>query len=146
MLILEADGGCCPNPGEGTIGVVCKKNGKVLYQISRSIGCATNNIAEWQAALAALDYAIGYTLCGPEPVELRMDSQLVVNQLTGRWRTKNAGLKPLQEQGRQLLAALKEQGVHVYVRWVPREQNREADALTGEWNRWRQFITPSKRC
>lgn len=137
VLTLESDGGCEPNPGEGQIGVVVKKDGVTCHEISARIGHATNNIAEWQAAIRALDYAVGYTMAYPERnVELRMDSQLVVYQLTGRWKTKNAGLKPLLTKGQALLSALKEQGVTVRVYWIPREQNRDADALTASRNWW----------
>ena len=140
MLILNADGGCFPNPGQGSYGFVAKRDGRVLYRKSEQIGYATNNIAEWRGALAALDYAIGYTIAYQDEraVTLLMDSQLVVHQLTGRWRTKNAGLKPLQIEGAKRVQALREQGVTVTVRWVPRAHNHEADALTGRpstiWN------------
>lgn len=129
MLILNADGGCWPNPGVGTFGVVAKVNGKTICRMRKRIGHATNNIAEWCGALAALDYALVQGRRYPS-VELRMDSQLVVHQLNGRWRVKHEGLKPLAEEGRARLARLRSFGVQVRVQWVPRGQNKEADALT----------------
>ncbi len=131
MLILKADGGCNPNPGEGRIGVVAYEDGRIVWQLSRPIGPATNNIAEWKAALAALHYVYGFPFAGMDRrVELRMDSQLVILQLTGQWRTKNAGLKPLMAEGQQLMAELRAKGCPVQVRWVPRAENTDADALT----------------
>lgn len=127
MLILYADGGCFPNPGNGTFGVVAKVGDVVLARISERIGHATNNIAEWRGAIAALQYAIDTRAMA---VELRMDSRLVVEQVNGRWKVENAGLKPLAEQGKALLAELRRRGVAVNVKWVPREQNTEADELT----------------
>lgn len=131
MLMLHADGGCYPNPGQAKYGIVAKVNGVLVHQASVPIGWATNNIAEWRGALAALDYAIGYTMAYPERrVVLRMDSQLVVRQITGRYKTKNPGLKPLCQQGMAFVKCLEEQGVTVTVEWIPRERNTEADALT----------------
>lgn len=127
MLILHADGGCFPNPGNGTYGVVAKVGGVVLATISERIGHATNNIAEWRGCIAALQYALDTRAVS---VELRMDSALVVNQVNGKWKIKNAGLKPLAEQGKSLLAELRARGSVVVVKWVPREQNTEADDLT----------------
>jgi probable phosphoglycerate mutase len=131
MLLLHADGGCHPNPGQARYGVVARANGQIVDRLSRSIGHATNNVAEWRGAIAALDYAVGYTIAYPERrVELRMDSQLVVRQLTGRYKVKHLNLKPLAKQARDLMVALTDQGVLITVVWVPREQNTEADALT----------------
>lgn len=131
MLILNADGGCWPNPGPATYAFIAKKDGVEVHRSVGMIESATNNIAEWRGALAALNYAIGYTIAYPmEEIELRMDSQLVVHQLNGRWRVKNEGLKPLAAEGQRLLTALREQGVRPIVRWIPRAQNTEADALT----------------
>ena len=127
MLILYADGGCWPNPGPAKFGVVAKSGGAVVASFGESIGHATNNVAEWSGAIAALKYAIDTRA---QSVELRMDSQLVVNQLNGRWKVKNAGLRPLVDQGKWLLAHLRSTGAVVLVKWIPREQNQEADGLT----------------
>lgn len=127
-LVLYADGGCWPNPGPGTFGVVVKRDGVVVCRLKKRIGPATCNIAEWRGALAALDYALA--AAGRETIELRMDSQLVVHQLNGRWGVKNEGLKPLVAEGHRRLSRLRDGGRDVRIRWVPREQNTEADALT----------------
>lgn len=129
MLILNADGGCNPNPGPATFGVVAKVNGKVICRMRKRIGQATNNIAEWRGALAALDFALVQGRRYPS-VELRMDSQLVVHQLNGRWRVKHEGLQPLAAEGKAMLARLRSFGVQVRVQWVPRRENAAADALT----------------
>lgn len=130
-MILNADGGCHPNPGRGRYGFIAKHNGVVVFRKSVKIGQATCNIAEWRGALAALEYGLAFTGTQPEPVELRMDSQLVVHQLNGVWKTKHKGLQPLQQYGQRLLTLFRERGVPLMIRWVPREDNQEADALTG---------------
>jgi ribonuclease HI len=139
MLILESDGGCEPNPGQGRFGVVAKMGRETIWTHGEDIGYATNNVAEWKGALAALNYAIGYTLAYQHDlvVELRMDSLLVVNQLNHRWKVKNAGLKPLADEGERLLRALCEQNVTVCIKWIPRERNTDADALTQPRQLWR---------
>lgn len=130
-LVFYADGGCWPNPGPARYGVVVTLDGTVIDRLQKAIGPSTNNVAEWRGALAALEYAIGYTIAYPErAMELRMDSQLVVNQLTGRYKAHAAHLKPLVVEGHALIGALRDQGVTVAIRWIPREQNTEADALT----------------
>lgn len=129
MLILHADGGCQPNPGDGTYGVVAIENGSRIYTCSQQIGYATNNIAEWRGAIAALEYALAGEW---REVELRMDSRMVVMQLNGRWKVKHPGLKPLAAKGAAVLAKLRERGTRVVVNWIGREYNAEADKAAGE--------------
>jgi len=130
MLVVNADGGCNPNPGRGSFGVVAKRDGHVVCRISKGIGYATNNIAEWRGALAALGFALSHA-DEDQRVELRMDSRLVVEQLRGRWRVKHPGLKPLASEGARLLGLLSRRGVKLSIQWVPRAENAEADALAG---------------
>lgn len=127
MLILNADGGCIPNPGRARIGVFGQRDGQNCHALSQDIGHGTSNIAEWRAAIAALTYALSQS---DTDVELRMDSQLVVEQFNGRWRVKNATLKPLADIARHLGRSIEARGARLKVRWVPREQNALADALT----------------
>ncbi len=126
-LILYADGGCWPNPGPGTFGVVAEVDGRVVCRMSKAIGPATCNIAEWRGAIAALSYAKAQQQY--DDIELRMDSQLVVNQLNGRWRVKNAGLRDVAAEGRRLFLELNLSPCQCIARWVPRHQNAEADRL-----------------
>ena len=124
-----ADGACEPNPGAASFGVIVEDvDGGTIYRLSKAIGAGTNNIAEWRGALAALDWLIAH---GSGHVELRMDSKLVVNQLTGRWRVKTATLEPLAAEGRRLLAALRARGVTCDVQWIPRSLNR-ADEIASQ--------------
>ena len=122
-LVAYTDGASRGNPGAASYGaVVLDAAGGELRAIAAPIGVATNNVAEYRGAIAAVEAALEL---GASALELRMDSQLIVRQLEGRYRVKNAGLKPLFEKLRGLLDQLDE----VAIRHVPREENRRADAL-----------------
>lgn len=125
-LVLHADGGCWPNPGLGSYGVVALVDGRTIQRISQRIGYATNNVAEYRGALAALQYALDHATEYTD-VDLRLDSKLVVHQLNRRWRVKSEDLRPLAEIGWLRLAELKTRGLAVTVRWIPREENTIAD-------------------
>jgi ribonuclease HI len=125
-VIIGADGASRGNPGPAAIGAVIKDDrGNLVARLSRRIGRATNNQAEYRALIAALEQAISL---GAKKIDIRLDSELIVRQLSGRYRVKNAGLKPLYEQVQQLLAKLDE----VSVRHVPRARNAEADRLANQ--------------
>ena len=122
-LVINTDGTADPNPGPAAIGATIKdERGNIVATISRAIGRATNNQAEYQAVIAALQKAISL---GADRVVLRADSELVVRQLDGRYRVKKAALKPLYQQAGQLLSQF--QGFTIT--HVSREQNKEADRL-----------------
>jgi ribonuclease HI len=122
-LMAYTDGASRGNPGPASYGaVVLDAEGGELRAISVAIGVETNNVAEYRGAIAAVEAALEL---GASALELRMDSQLIVRQLEGRYRVKNAGLKPLFLK----LQALLEQLDEVAIRHVPREENRRADAL-----------------
>jgi probable phosphoglycerate mutase len=123
-VVVEADGGSRGNPGPAGFGAVVKeaRTGEVLDERSGSIGVATNNVAEYAGLIAGLKAAAEL---GAVDVEVRMDSKLVVEQMAGRWQIKNAGLRPLAAEA----ATLVQRFAAVRFSWVPREQNREADAL-----------------
>jgi len=122
-LVAYTDGASRGNPGAAAFGaVVLDATGAELRTISEPIGVATNNVAEYRGAIAAVQAALEL---GASALELRMDSELIVRQLEGRYRVRNAGLKPLFAQLRGLLDQLDA----VAIRHVPREQNRRADAL-----------------
>jgi ribonuclease HI len=123
---IYCDGGSRGNPGPAGIGAVVLDAStdppKVLTTVSETIGIATNNVAEYQALVSGLEAAADF---GAQRVEVRADSQLLIRQLEGRYRVKNAGLAPLYRQAMELLRAYREVDLqHVY-----REENVEADAL-----------------
>ena len=124
-LIVEADGASRGNPGPAAYGAVIKdaQSGVVLAEVAEYIGEATNNVAEYRGVLAGLEQA--RRLDDSALIEARLDSKLVVEQMSGRWAIKNAALKPLALRVRDVAEA-------VTFTWVPREQNKAADALANE--------------
>jgi ribonuclease HI len=125
-VIAYADGASRGNPGPASLGaVVYDEAGRELHRVSRALGRATNNQAEYSAAIAALEAALGL---GAREVELRMDSELVIRQLSGRYRVKNPGLIPLYKR----ILALRQRFQRVTLVHVPRAQNRVADGLANE--------------
>ena len=99
-VVAYADGASRGNPGPSSYGaVVFDADGKELHTVSQAIGHGTNNQAEYRGAIAALEAALGL---GAKEVELRMDSELVVRQLSGRYKVRNPGLKPLAARLRDL--------------------------------------------
>ena len=123
-LIVYTDGASRGNPGPAAIGVVIRdEQGRVIAKISEAIGRTTNNRAEYFALIAGLKEALRL---GAEQVELKMDSELIVRQLTGKYRVRNPALKPLFNQAHQLMKEFQSSPiVH-----IPREQNKAADALS----------------
>jgi broad specificity phosphatase PhoE/ribonuclease HI len=124
---MEADGGSRGNPGPAGYGAVVldASTGEVLAERAASLGRATNNVAEYNGLLAGLRAAAELD---PSAVEVRMDSKLVVEQMSGRWRVKHPDLQPLHAEGRRLAAALPA----VTFGWIPRERNSYADRLANE--------------
>ena len=121
--VIHSDGVSRNNPGPAAIGATIKdEQGRLLATISRSIGRATNNQAEYRAVIAALEKAIKL---GARQIELNLDSELIVRQVTGRYRVKNEALKPLFGRVKKLLSSLE----GFSIRHVPRRQNQEADRL-----------------
>ena len=117
------DGASRGNPGPSSIGaVVYDADGKEVHTVSRRLGRATNNEAEYQAVIAGLEAALGL---GGGSVDLRMDSQLIVRQLEFRYRVRNARLRPFFER----VVELRRQFESFQVTHVPREQNKRADEL-----------------
>ncbi len=121
--VIYADGASRGNPGPAAIGAIIKdERGRLITSISQRIGRATNNQAEYRAIITALEKAIEL---GAKQVDISLDSQLVIRQINGEYRVKNAALKPLYQQVKQLLNSLE----GFTVTRVPREQNTEADHL-----------------
>ncbi|MQS08661.1 bifunctional RNase H/acid phosphatase [Streptomyces alkaliphilus] len=125
-LIVEADGGSRGNPGPAGYGAVVRDAaGGVLVETAAALGRATNNVAEYRGLIAGLRAAAGID---PEArVRVRMDSKLVVEQMSGRWRIKHPDMRPLAEEARTVLPPER-----VRYEWIPRERNRHADRLANE--------------
>lgn len=126
-VIVEADGGSRGNPGPAGYGTVVRDatDGQPLVERAESLGTVTNNVAEYRGLIAGLQAAAELSAA---EVAVRMDSKLVVEQMSGRWRVKNVDLKPLYEQARQLVGRFD----RVTFDWVPRERNKHADRLANE--------------
>ncbi len=125
QVIIYTDGGCRYNPGPAAIGVVIQDaSGIVLAAISDYIGQGTNNQAEYQAVIAGLERA---QALGASNVEIRTDSQLISEQMNGRYKVKDAALKPLFQKAQ----ALSRRFQNFKIVHIPREKNREADRLVG---------------
>jgi ribonuclease HI len=125
-LVVYTDGGARGNPGPAAIGAVVLDPSSdppaVVATVSERIGVTTNNVAEYRAVIEGLKAARGI---GARRVVLRADSQLVIRQLEGRYRVKQAHLRPLFEEARALLDEFPE----VELTHVRREDNADADAL-----------------
>ena len=122
ILEIFVDGACSGNPGPAGIGVVIKLGGKTVVEISRPIGEATNNIAEYSALICALQEAL---ILKAARVNISTDSELMFHQLTGSYKVKDQKLKFLHDQVQQLKRGF----ANVELVHVPREKNKEADKL-----------------
>jgi len=121
--IANIDGASRGNPGPASYAVVIRDaGGHVVLELAKKLGRETNNVAEYYALLAALDYATGH---GIKALRIRSDSELLVRQMQGRYKVKSADLKPLHERAQRLSRQLE----YFVVEHVRREQNRDADAL-----------------
>jgi len=120
---IYVDGGSRGNPGPSGVGVVIlDANGKRLKEVSKYIGEATNNIAEYNALLYGLEEALMLRI---DEIVVNLDSELVVKQLAGDYRVKDPGLKPLFERAMNMLKSFKS----FEIRHIDREKNKEADKL-----------------
>lgn len=125
MLVLYADGASRGNPGEASLGAVVVEDGVEIGRVSQRLGVRTNNYAEYSAVIAGLEYVLMHNL-GPD-VHVRMDSKLVVEQLSGRWQIKHPELRELARTAHSLIAQL-----NVSFEWIPREQNALADEAANQ--------------
>ena len=124
--LVYSDGASRGNPGPAAIGaVIFDPEGREVYRLARRLGTATNNEAEYRAAIAALEAALAL---GARRVDLRMDSELVVRQMSGRYRVRNPRLARLHAR----MLALRQRFEEVVVRHVPRTENQLADALANQ--------------
>lgn len=123
LLIVHTDGASRGNPGPAGIGVVVTDpSGTIVAELAQGIGRATNNVAEYRAAIEGLRLAREH---GASSVTLRADSLLLIEQLAGRYRVKTPHLRPLFDEARGLIRGFDE----VRLEHVPRAENAEADAL-----------------
>jgi probable phosphoglycerate mutase len=126
-FVVEADGGSRGNPGPAGYGAVVRDaaTGEILAEAAEYLGVVTNNVAEYRGLLAGLRAA--RDLDPRATVHVRMDSKLVVEQMTGRWRIKHPDLKPLAAEAARVFPPDR-----VTYEWVPRERNKHADRLANE--------------
>ncbi|MDW8810689.1 bifunctional RNase H/acid phosphatase [Streptomyces scabiei] len=126
-FIVEADGGSRGNPGPAGYGsvVLDAVTGETLVEAAEYIGIATNNVAEYRGLIAGLKAA--YELDPEASVRVRMDSKLVVEQLSGRWKIKHPDMKPLAAEAARVFPPGR-----VTYEWMPRDQNKHADRLANE--------------
>jgi probable phosphoglycerate mutase len=125
LLVVEADGGSRGNPGPAAYGAIVRdgETGRVLVEVAETIGEATNNVAEYRGVLAGIEHALEVD---PDArIEARLDSKLIVEQMSGRWAIRNAAL-------RELALAVRRLRTDVDYTWVPRAQNTAADRLVNE--------------
>ena len=124
-LEIFIDGASSGNPGEASVGVVIQEDKKCLKEISRAIGHATNNVAEYQALIVALKEA--QALEGKR-LKIFTDSELLYRQVTGRYKVKNENLKLLFDEAQGLAKTFEE----IKIDHIPREKNQEADRLANQ--------------
>ncbi|KJS60386.1 bifunctional RNase H/acid phosphatase [Streptomyces rubellomurinus] len=126
-FIVEADGGSRGNPGPAGYGAVVRDGdtGQIVAEAAEFIGHATNNVAEYRGLIAGL--AAARALDPDASVDVRMDSKLVVEQMSGRWKIKHPDMQPLAAEAR----TLHPRGRVTYT-WIPRERNKDADRLANE--------------
>jgi ribonuclease HI len=129
-LTVEADGGSRGNPGIAGYGALVRDTdtGALLAERAEPLGTASNNVAEYRGLIAGLEAAAAID---PAAVVLaRLDSKLVVEQMSGRWKIKHEDMKRLALQARDVAAGIVRAGGAVRYEWIPREENQDADALS----------------
>lgn len=123
VLLIEADGGSRGNPGPAGSGAVVRDaaTGETLATVGRFLGVVSNNVAEYTALIEGVKAA---SAIDPDAeLHVRMDSKLVIEQMSGRWKIKHPDMAELAQQARTLLL-----GTPVRFEWVPRDRNKAADA------------------
>lgn len=126
-VVIEADGGSRGNPGPAGYGAVVHTEDRatVLAENKQAIGRATNNVAEYCGLIAGLEDAVKL---GASEADVFMDSKLVVEQMSGRWKVKHPDLIELHARARELAARFD----RISFTWIPRERNKHADRLANE--------------
>ncbi|WP_374969675.1 reverse transcriptase-like protein [Terrabacter sp. BE26] len=131
-LVVEADGGSRGNPGVAGYGALVRdpSTGRVLVELAEPLGTASNNVAEYSGLLAGLRAVLD--IDAGASVRVKMDSKLVVEQMSGRWKIKHEDMRRLALEARELCAEISRAGGSVDFEWIPREKNKDADALSNE--------------
>ncbi|MFH9420549.1 bifunctional RNase H/acid phosphatase [Streptomyces sp. NPDC017529] len=126
-FVVEADGGSRGNPGPAGYGavVIDPATGETLAEAAEYIGTATNNVAEYRGLVAGLRAA--HALDPEAEIRVRMDSKLVVEQMSGRWKIKHPDMRPLAAEAQRVFPPAR-----VTYEWIPRERNKHADRLANE--------------
>ena len=122
---LTADGGSRGNPGPAGYGAVVSENGKIIAELYDVIGTATNNVAEYLALKAGLEGALEINPAAR--ILVRMDSKLVIEQMSGTWKIKHPDMIQLAAEVQKIA-----RGHEVKFMWIPREENSRADALANK--------------
>src|SRR5690606_12472251 len=122
VLVIEADGGSRGNPGPAGYGALVREGDTVLAERAEYLGVCSNNVAEYSGLIAGLRAAAA--IDPTALVEVRMDSRLVVEQMSGNWKIKHADMRRLALEARDILPA-----GQVRYTWIPRAENSAADAL-----------------
>lgn len=127
FLIVEADGGSRGNPGHAGYGALVRdpKSGAILVEKAGYVGIASNNVAEYSGLIAGLQLA--HEIDPGCRILVRMDSKLVVEQMSGRWKIKHADMQKLAGEARRMVDPRR-----VRYEWIPRERNKDADRLSNE--------------
>jgi ribonuclease H / adenosylcobalamin/alpha-ribazole phosphatase len=128
-LVVEADGGSRGNPGIAGYGALVRDaaSGEVIAERAEPVGIASNNVAEYSGLVAGLKAA--FDIAPGAEVAVRLDSKLLVEQMTGRWKIKSPDLRRLALQARDVVSQLSAAGGSVTYTWIPRAENSAADAL-----------------
>ncbi|WP_114905992.1 bifunctional RNase H/acid phosphatase [Ornithinimicrobium murale] len=130
-VVVEADGGSRGNPGVAGYGALVRdSDGTLLAERAGPLGTASNNVAEYTGLIEGLRAVLHLGLAPDATIEVRMDSQLVVEQMSGRWKIKHEDMKSLASQARELAGQIDAAGGQVSYTWIPREENSAADALS----------------
>ncbi|MCU1538356.1 MAG: Ribonuclease [Humibacillus sp.] len=131
-LVIEADGGSRGNPGVAGYGALVRdpSTGTVLVELAEPLGKESNNVAEYSGLIAGLKAVVD--LDPSAEVVAKMDSKLVVEQMSGRWKIKHEDMRRLALEARDLCAEIGDAGGSVSFQWIPREKNRDADKLSND--------------
>jgi len=128
-LVVEADGGSRGNPGNAGYGALVRDadSGEVIAERAESVGTASNNVAEYSGLVAGLKAA--FEIDPGAEVSVRLDSKLLVEQMSGRWKIKQHDMRRLATEAREVVGQLIAAGGSVSYSWIPRTENSAADAL-----------------
>ena len=124
-FVIAADGGSRGNPGPAAFGAVVYENEKIVKEVGAAIGVASNNVAEYQGLIAGLKAA--NEIDPAATILVKMDSKLVVEQMSGRWKVKHPNMKELAKQ-----AFASHDPKLVSYQWIPREENSHADSILND--------------